>query len=63
MSLRGAFFATKQSPCHWETASLHSQRHTSYWCDALEAQLKSAEEVQGQLMESGFTKIGGLYGE
>ena len=49
--VREAFFATKQSSCHRETASPRrgSQRHTICRCDILEAQLQSAEDVRGRL--------------
>jgi hypothetical protein len=69
MSLRGAPVATKQSPRQWETASQRSQRHTRHWCNALEAQLKSAQEERGWLVQSapsqveGPAKVGGQYGE
>jgi len=32
-------------------------------CNALEAQLKSVEEMWGRLVESVLAKIGGQYGE
>jgi type I restriction enzyme, S subunit len=33
------------------------------WCDALEAQLQSAEEERGRLVESVLARVGGQHGE
>jgi hypothetical protein len=43
--------------------TLISSRVHVWLCDALEAQLKSAEEERGRLVESVLAKVVGPYGE
>ena len=45
-------------PLHEQRVIVTRANQLRKWCDALEAQLKSAEEVRGRLVESVLSQVG-----